>query len=223
MKIQKQHLLLVCLLLLVLSFPINCFSDTIIASVSNPNTGIGTLANVNDSFSYGPFTIMYAGDPDSYGSPEDIAAGDGLDESWDWSFDYRYNYDPLVFNSNTILTSAVLTLNLTANGSQVSIGNMETVRMLWLDPIDEVLFSTVNEPDTITINLLTYYTSAEIMGRFMSTDYDGQGTIRMRFLDDAVVNFAELSLSSSPVPEPATMILFGIGLIGLAGLSRKQR
>lgn len=41
-------------------------------------------------------------------------------------------------------------------------------------------------------------------------------------LDNVIVN-ASTSASASPVPEPATMLLFGTGIAGLAGLARRKR
>jgi hypothetical protein len=37
------------------------------------------------------------------------------------------------------------------------------------------------------------------------------------------INLADTGGNTAPVPEPATMILLGSGLIGLAGASRKKR
>lgn len=41
------------------------------------------------------------------------------------------------------------------------------------------------------------------------------------FQDDGTGNFSDSS--NSPVPEPATIMLFGIGLLGLAGVSRRKK
>ena len=202
-------------------FPVIASATSITASVTNPGTGTGQLADINDTFVHGPFTISYAGDPNSFGSTEDVTAGDGLDESWDWSFDYRDAYDPLVFNAATVLSKAELTLKLVGNSQQVQAGGSENARILWLSTFS-VLFPAVDQEITATFDLLDYYTSAQVMERFVSTDYDGTGTIRMRFLDDAVVNYAELSLTTAAVPEPATLLLVGLGLAGL-GFMRQRK
>jgi hypothetical protein len=220
MRIRKSALLLSAFILIVLAFPTSGFSVTITDSVTNPGTAIGTVSGLDDAFIYGDFTIRYSGSVWT-GDAEDVSVGEGLDESWDWSFDYTGLYDPSVFNESTVLSSALLTIRLTANSAQVDPGDSEYLRILWLDNFALPAFTKVDEEEEFVVDLLDYYSSAQIMERFMSTSYDGTGTIPMRFIDDAVVNYAELSLTTSPVPPPAAIVLLGSGLAGLAGIRRK--
>ncbi len=99
--------------------------------------------------------------------------------------------------------------------------------------------STSNSADTITITLDTAasatpgaYTITDSQGLFTgvtgstgtlpTTVYDGIGGIFIGNTGGANGTFASLTLSGSPVPEPASIGLFGLGAVGLL-LARRKR
>jgi hypothetical protein len=72
-----------------------------------------------------------------------------------------------------------------------------------------------------------FYTATLIFDDFMPNQEDWFFAIADLDRDHIFVEgadaFSPKTTSSSPVPEPATMLLFGTGLLGLVGLRRKSR
>ncbi|MCL2459661.1 MAG: PEP-CTERM sorting domain-containing protein [Desulfobulbus sp.] len=57
---------------------------------------------------------------------------------------------------------------------------------------------------------------------FLVSIANGSGASNLSFLDLYVGNLRAAGDEPSPVPEPTTMLLFGAGLLGLAGMSRRK-
>lgn len=108
-----------------------------------------------------------------------------------------------VFDVSSALEGS-LTLNVASdngfmvfiNGVQVAKANAEGFTSIW-----EYTYSIDNSLLSVGDNLI----------EVLAEDHGG-----ITYFD------MQLSGETAPVPEPATMMLFGIGLLGLAGISRKK-
>ena len=126
-----------------------------------PPTALSPASVIN-----GDFTITEDDD-----EPTGSIVGDGKNESTFWLFDFTKDPGYATFDTSTPLASALLTLTLTPEDALVS---TDSVHLGGLPGIATPAIQDlpVGVTSTITIQLLDYYSSAQILGRLV----DNAGT-----------------------------------------------
>jgi len=133
----------------------------------------------------------------------------GWGETVDWTHTYSFEVEL------PSITSANLTLGLMDDGGcfdmfELAVGWTEGVRKFWIGEVDTGEYSY-----SLAINGLDDGIYKVFLRSLFGDFYVASSRLVIDYTDSG-------DTGAVPVPEPASMLLFGAGLIGLAGTFRKK-
>jgi len=152
--------------------------------------------------------------------------GDGINDETTWVFHYAENNNERAaytafeneLQTGGTLVQADIWLQLTPMDSLISTDEIELIGLgtIGQDQTDAFANLTVGTLQTVHLNLFDFFSVADVTSYILGR----RGIYGASFRDDAIMYTAKMDLRS--VPEPASLLLLGVGLLALSGLRRSR-